>query len=101
MKNTLIKILTNCTFNKSLNDYILIKDLLKVVESDKTFIKGIKEDNGNIFIYLLNGYKLFSIMYTDNECLMLSFPDNICVTHYIENDRYNIQYEEIKQLLIK
>lgn len=101
MKNNLIKILINCNFNKSLNDYMLIKDLLKVVESDKTSIKGTKEESGNIFIYLLHGYKFFSIMYTDNECLVFSFPNSVNVTHYIENDSYNIQYEEIKQLLIK
>lgn len=99
MKAKLLTILNQCIYNKSIEDFNVIIDLINIISDDKT--SGIKLSQSNIGLYvsMYNDGKLFSIMYTDNNVLLFSKPDDISRNYVIENDSYNMQYSDIKALL--
>lgn len=100
MKNKLITILNQCIYNKSIADYQAIIELINTINDDKT--SGIKLSQSNIGLYIsmYNDGRLLSVMFTDNNMLLFSLPDDIIKTYVIENCGYNMQYDDIKSLLI-
>lgn len=100
MKNKLLTILNQCIYNKSIEDFNVIIDLINTINDDKT--SGIKLSQSNIGLYLsmFNNGRLLSVMFTDNNELLFSLPSDISRTYTIENCGYNIQYDEIKALLV-
>lgn len=100
MKNKLLTVLNQCIYNKSIEDFNVIIDLINIINDDKS--GDIKITNSNIGLYIsaYNDGMLFSVMFTDNEELMFSLPDDIGRTYVIENCSYNMQYGDIKALLL-
>ena len=99
MKNKLLTILNQCIYNKTIADFNVIIELINTINDDKT--SDIKLSQSNIGLYLSMFYdgNLFSVMYTDNNMLMFSLPSDIGRIYVIDNDSYNIQYDEIRALL--
>ena len=100
MKNKLITILNQCIYNKSIVDFNVIIDLINTINDDKT--DNIKLSHSNIGLYISMFYdgKLFSVMFTDNNMLLFSLPIDISKTYTIKNCSYNMQYSDIKALLL-
>ena len=102
MKNKLLNILNRCVYNKPIADFTAIIKLIDSVNDDSVNNISIKFNDMSIYISMFNSdYKLISISFTDNNTLLFCLPDNISKTHIIENCGYNIQYNEIKDLLTK
>src|SRR5690606_16101286 len=101
MKNKLLTVLNQCIYNKSIADYTAIMELIDTINDDKT--RDIKLSQSNIGLYVSMFYdgKLLSIMFTDNDVLLFSLPSDNSKTYVIGNDGYNMQYDDIKALLIK
>lgn len=99
MKNKLLTVLNQCIYNKSIEDFNVILELINTINDDKT--SDIKLSQSNIGLYLSMFYdgRLLSVMFTDNNDLLFSLPSDISKTYVIDNDSYNIQYDEIKALL--
>ena len=99
MKAKLLTILNQCIYNKSIEDFNVIIELINTINDDKT--SDIKLSQSNIGLYLSMFYdgRLFSVMFTDNNDLLFSLPSDISKTCVIDNDGYNMQYDDIKALL--
>lgn len=100
MKAKLITILNQCIYNKSITDYQAIIELINTINDDKTSDIKLSQSNIGLYVSMFYDGKLFSIMYTDNNILLFSMPSDISRTYVIENCGYNIQYDDIKALLI-
>lgn len=99
MKNKLTTVLNQCIYNKSIADYQAINELINIISDDKTSDIKLSQSNIGLYISMYNEGKLFSVMFTDNNILLFSMPDDIRKTSVIENCSYNIQYDDIKALL--
>lgn len=99
MKTKLLTVLNQCIYNKSIADFNVIIELINTINDDKT--SDIKLSHSNIGLYISMFYdgRLFSVMFTDNNKIMLSLPDDISKTYVIDNDSYNMQYSDIKALI--
>lgn len=95
MKNKLITILNQCIYNKSIADFNAIIELINTIDDDKTSDIKLSQSNMGLYVSMYNDSKLFSIMFTDNNILLFSMPDDISKTYVIENCGYNIQYSDI------
>ena len=100
MKNKLITILNQCIYNKSIVDFNVIIDLINTINDDKTSDIKLSQSNIGLYISMFNNGRLLSVMFTDNDALLFTLPDNIIKTYIIENCSYNMQYSDIKSLLI-
>lgn len=102
MKNKLINILNRCVYNKPIADYKAIMDLINSINDDNVKDLSITFNDTSIYVSMFNSdYKLISISYTDNNKLLFCLPDNVSKTYVINNCSYNIQYDDIKALLIE
>lgn len=102
MKTKLLNILNQCIYNKSIADLNTINQLTTLIEDDRTDDVSIKHNDDSVYISLwYDRVKLYSIVFIDDNRLLCSLPDDICKTYFIENDSYNIQYDDIKSLLNK
>lgn len=101
LKAVTIEILNHCVFNKTIFDFNLIKDLIKVIESDKAVNVTVSESITGIFISGFFDGWLFSFKFHDNDTIMLTLPNDNLTTYTIVNDGYNAQYAEIKTSLSK
>lgn len=99
MKNKLLTILNQCIYNKSIADFNVIIELINSINDDKTDNIKLSQSNIGLYISMFNDGKLFSVMFTDNDKIMLSLPEDIGKTYVIENCGYNMQYDDIKALL--
>lgn len=99
MKNKLITVLNQCIYNKSIADFNAIIELINTINDDKTSDIKLSQSNIGLYVSLYNDGKLFSVMFTDNNILLFSMPDDISKTYVIGNCGYNIQYDDIKALL--
>ena len=99
MKAKLLTILNQCIYNKSIEDFNVIIELINTINDDKTSDIKMSQSSIGLYISMFNDNKLFSVMFTDNDKIMLSLPDDISKTYVIDNDSYNIQYDEIKALI--
>lgn len=101
MKNKLISILNQCIYNKAIEDYTAIIKLINSVNDDDIIDINIEHSKTGIYVSMFNSnYKLISISFTDNNMLLFCLPDNVIKTYVMDNCSYNIQYDEIKDLLI-
>ena len=100
MKNKLITILNQCIYNKSIADFNVIIELINTINDDKTSDIKLSQNNIGLYLSMFNDGKLLSVMYTDNDVLLFSLPSDISRTYVIENCGYNMQYDEIKALLV-
>lgn len=100
MKNKLLTILNQCIYNKTIADFNVIIELINTVKDDKTSDIKLSQSNIGLYISMFNNGRLFSVMYTDNNELLFSLPSDIGRTYVIENCSYNMQYDDIKSLLI-
>ena len=100
MKNKLITILNQCIYNKTIEDFNVIIDLINTINDDKTSDIKLSQSNIGLYLSMFNNGRLLSVMFTDNNVLLFSLPSDISRTYVIENCGYNIQYDEIKALLI-
>ena len=103
-KASLIKVLSQCTFNKPIHEFMAINSFIKTIENDEVKITTIKQDNYSqddktLFIMLRDSkYKMITILFNTNQFLVIH---NSCgCQHVIRNDGYNIQYNEIESLLL-
>ena len=99
MKAKLITILNQCMYNKSIADFNVINELINTINDDKTSDIKLSQNNIGLYVSMYNDGKLFSVMFTDNNVLLFSLPSDISRTYVIDNDSYNIQYDEIKALI--
>lgn len=102
MKTKLLTALNQCIYNKPIADYTAIMEFINSVNDEN--IKGIniRFNDTSIYISMFNSnYKLISISFTDNNTLLFCLPDNVIKTYVMDNCSYNIQYDEIKALLIE
>lgn len=99
MKNKLLTILNQCIYNKSIEDFNVIIDLINTINDDKTSDIKLSQSNIGLYVSMFNNGRLLSVMFTDNNVLLFSLPDNIIKTYIIENCGYNMQYSDIKSLL--
>lgn len=106
MKNKLLTILNQCIYNKTIADFNVINQLTVLIADDITDGISIKYNNDNVYISMwYDGVKLYSILFTDDNRLLCSLPDDIVKTYVIDNSpigqdcSYNMQYDEIKALL--
>lgn len=100
MKTKLITVLNQCIYNKSIEDFNVIIDLINTVNDDKTSAIKLSQSNIGLYISMYNDGRLFSIMFTDNDMLLFSMPSDISKTYVIENCGYNVQYDDIMALLL-
>ena len=99
MKNKLLTILNQCIYNKSIEDFNVIIELINTINDDKTDNIKLSQSSIGLYISMFNDGKLFSVMFTDNNELLFSLPSDIGRTYVIENCGYNMQYDDIKDLL--
>ena len=99
MKNKLLTVLNQCTYNKSIADFNVIIELINTINDDKTNDIKLSQSSIGVYISMFYDGRLFSVMYTDNNELLFSLPSDISRTYVIDNDSYNIQYSDIKVLL--
>ena len=100
MKTILLNILSRCVYNKPIADYQAIMEFINSVNDDSVRDINIKFNDTSIYISMFNSdYKLISISFTDSNKLLFCLPDNVSKTYVIDNDGYNIQYNNIKALL--
>ena len=100
MKNKLLTILNQCIYNKSIEDFNVIINLINTINDDKTSDINLSQSSIGVYISMFNDNKLFSVMFTDNNELLFSLPSDIGKTYVIENCSYNMQYDEIRALLV-
>lgn len=99
MKTKLLTVLNQCIYNKTIEDFNVIINLINTINDDETSDIKLSQSNIGLYISMFNDGKLLSIMFTDNDVLLFTLPDNIIKTYIIENCGYNIQYSDIKSLL--
>ena len=100
MKAKLLTVLNQCIYNKSIADYTAIIELINSINDDKTDDISIKYNNDSVYLSLwYDEVKLYSLFFTDDNRLLCSLPDDIGRTYLIDNDSYNMQYDDIKALL--
>ena len=99
MKNKLLTILNQCIYNKSIEDFNVIIDLINTINDDKTSDIKLSQSNIGLYLSMFNNGRLLSVMFTDNDILLFSLPSDIGRTYVIENCGYNMQYSDIKALL--
>ena len=100
MKAKLISALNQCVYNKTIADYTAINELINSINDDSVKDLNISFNDTSIYISMFNSdYKLISISFTDSNKMLFCLPDDVIKTYVIENDGYNIQYNEIKDLL--
>ena len=99
MKNKLLTILNQCIYNKSIEDFNVIIELINTINDDKTSDIKLSQSNIGLYISMFNDGKLFSVMYTDNDVLLFSLPSDISKTYVIGNDGYNIIYSDLSNIL--
>lgn len=100
MKTKLLNILNQCIYNKTITDFNVIIELINTINDDKTSNIKLSQSNIGLYISMFNNGRLLSVMFTDNDSLLFSLPSDIGRTYVIDNDSYNIQYDEIRALLI-
>ena len=100
MKNKLITILNQCIYNKTIEDFNVIIELINTINDDKTSDIKLSQSNIGLYVSMYNDGRLLSVMFTDNNLLLFSMPSDIIKTYVIENCGYNIQYSDIEALLI-
>ena len=106
MKNKLINILNQCIYNKSIEDYTAIIELINNINDDIVKNLNIVFNDTSIYASMFNSdYRLISVSFTDNNMLLFCLPDNAIKTYVIDNSpegqncSYNMQYNDIKDLL--
>lgn len=99
MKAKLITVLNQCIYNKSIADFNAIIELINTINDDKTSDIKLSQSSIGLYVSMYNDGKLFSIMYTDNNELLFSMPDDISKTYVIDNCGYNMQYSDIAKEL--
>lgn len=99
MKNKLITILNQCIYNKSIEDFNVIIELINTINDDKTSDIKLSQSNIGLYISMFNNGRLLSVMFTDNDMLLFSMPSDISKTYVIDNCSYNMQYSDIKALI--
>ena len=100
MKNKLLTILNQCIYNKTIADFNVIIELINTINDDKTSEIKLSQSNIGLYLSMYNDGRLLSVMFTDNNVLLFTLPDNIIKTYVIENCGYNVQYDEIRALLL-
>ena len=101
MKNKLIGILNQCMYNKPIEDFKALTELINSINADSVKDIIIRFNDTNIHAAMFNNdYQLISVSFTDNNALLFCLPNNIRKTYIMENCSYNIQYNAIKDLLI-
>ena len=100
MKNKLLNVLNQCIHNKPIADYTAIIELINSINDDSVKDLNITFNGTSVYVSMFNNdYKLISISFTDSNKLLFCLPDNVSKTYVMENDSYNIQYDDIKSLL--
>lgn len=101
MKDKLLTVLNQCIYNKSIADYTAIIELINSINDDNVKNIDITFNDTNVYVSMFNDYKLISMSFTDSNKILFCLPDNVSKTYVMDNDGYNIQYDDIKALLIK
>lgn len=99
-KAKLIHVLNQCHKNKSFNQLNLLLTSVNYLMADNTIVTNLIEtDYNSIKATLSNGYDMICINFYHDNTIGLTLPYSglfiVC------NDSSNIQYDEIKSLLLK
>lgn len=99
-KAKLIHVLNQCQFNKSFQERRKLDAMINQVCQDSATLYDIKHHSDYVHITLWNSNNdLITIAFFDDNHIILCLS---CGCDYrMFNDGYNIQYSEIKSLLIK
>lgn len=100
MKTKLLTVLNQCIYNKPIADYKAIVGLINTINDDDISDINIKHSKTGVYVSMFNSdYKLISLSFTDTNKMLFCLPDD-SKTYIIKNDGYNIQYDDIKALLL-
>ena len=100
MKAKLLTILNRCIYNKPIADYQALTELINSINDGNVKDLNITFNGTSVYVSMFNNdYKLISISFTDSNKMLFCLPNNISKTYVMENDGYNIQYNDIKALL--
>ena len=107
MKDKLLNVLYLYIHNKSTEDFAAIIELINSINNDNVKDLNITSNDTSVYISMFNSdYKLISISFTDSNKLLFCLPNNVSKTYVMDNStiwqdcRYNMQYSDIKALLI-
>lgn len=97
-KQILIGILDKCKNNKSLNDFNLILTTINYLKCDETVYKGVEDRDDVIYVVCTNNLWTLQVSFCKDNRLGITLPYS--GLFIIPNDSYDIQYDEIKSILI-
>lgn len=98
-KAKLINVLNQCHQNKSFNQFNLVLTAVNYLLSDDTkVVELIETDYNSIKVNLVNGYDTIIINFYHDNTIGLTLPYS--GLFIINNDSYNIQYNDIKSILL-
>ena len=99
MKDKLISVLSQCASNKSFNQFNLILTMINYLKHDSTTINSVKYNNDEyIAIKLKHAHHYLSVYFYHNNNITITLP--LSGLFIINNDSYNIQYNDIKSILL-
>lgn len=98
MKTKLLNVLSSCTKNKSFNDFNLLLTIQNYLKLDETSFTSITELYDQVRITLNGVDYMLIITFYDNNDIGLTLPYS--GLFLIPNCPYNMQYDEIKSLLL-
>lgn len=98
-KANLINVLNQCLHNKSFNQFNLVLTAVNyLLSNDTKVIELIHTDYDSIKAKLMNGYDSIIINFYHDNTIGLTLPYS--GLFIINNDSYNIQYDDIKSILL-
>ena len=102
LKTTLLNVLNQCIYDKSIADYTAITELINSINDDNVKDLNITFNDTSVYVSMFNSdYRLISVSFTDSNKLLFYLPNNAIKTYIIENSpigqdcSYNIQYDDI------
>lgn len=101
MKNKLITVLNQCIYNKTIADFNAIVGLINSISGNDITDINTEHNKTSVYVSMFSSdYKLISMSFTDSNKLLFCLLDNVSKTYVIDNDGYNMQYDDIKALLL-
>jgi len=103
MKSIIVNILNQCLYNKSISNFnAIIKFIHLIQDKDTTYasmdIIDYNHNDSTISIHFRDkDYKLITVTFNSSEYIVIHLDCN-CINTMI-NDSYNIQYNEIRNIL--
>lgn len=98
-KANLVTILTQCHSNKSFNQFNLIITMTNYLLSNDTHVTKVElTDYNSVRVSMMNGHNILGINFNNDNTIGITLPySGLFIVH---NGSYNMQYDEIKSILL-